>query len=167
MTWFDFGIGHLDCHSSNGYLRNTLHLNGMRMYFPQKKIFTLGSVWFVEHTSVLVDKTPGLYSLKRHRLIGIGILIIVNLRRSSDHLRFMMGISILARQHRYTETGSRLMTGKQVHRQACLILWAPAFTIGRGFPCINSLSRYEPDYINPWVRTYRQVSNIRRTLVGN
>ena len=35
----------------------------------------------------------GLYSLRRRRLISIGILII-NLRRSSDRLRFIMGIPI-------------------------------------------------------------------------
>ena len=39
----------------------------------------------------------GLYSLRRRRLTGIGIPII-NLRRSDDRLRFIMGIPILNRQ---------------------------------------------------------------------
>ena len=39
----------------------------------------------------------GLYSLRRRRLIGIGIPII-NLRRSSDRLRFIMGIPIPVRR---------------------------------------------------------------------
>ena len=38
----------------------------------------------------------GLYSLRRHRLTGIGIPII-NLRRSDDRLRFITGIPILIR----------------------------------------------------------------------
>ena len=38
----------------------------------------------------------GLHALRRHRLIGIGIPII-NLRRSPDRLRFIMGISISVR----------------------------------------------------------------------
>ena len=42
--------------------------------------------------------TLGLYSLRRRRLMGIGIPII-NLRRSDDRLRFIMGIPILIRQH--------------------------------------------------------------------
>ena len=40
---------------------------------------------------------PGLYSLRRRRLISIGILII-NLRRSSDGLRLIMGIPIPVRR---------------------------------------------------------------------
>ena len=42
-------------------------------------------------------KDLGLYSLRRRRLTGIGIPMI-NLRRSSDRLRFIMGIPILIRQ---------------------------------------------------------------------
>ena len=37
---------------------------------------------------------------------------IVNLRRSSDRLKFIMWIPILVRQHLYTETRSRLIAGK-------------------------------------------------------
>ena len=39
------------------------------------------------------NKIQVLYSLKRHRLIGIGIPII-NLRRSSDRIKFVFGIPI-------------------------------------------------------------------------
>ena len=42
-------------------------------------------------------RTLGLYSLRRRRLISIGIPII-NLRRSSDRLRFFMGIPIPVRR---------------------------------------------------------------------
>ena len=41
----------------------------------------------------------GLYSLRRQYLIGIGIPIII-LRRSSDRLRFIMGIPILISLHK-------------------------------------------------------------------
>ena len=44
----------------------------------------------------------GLYSLRRHRLTGIGIPII-NLRRSDDRLRFIMGIPILIRRRLLSE----------------------------------------------------------------
>ena len=40
---------------------------------------------------------PGLYSLRRRRLTGIGIPMI-NLRRSDDRLRFIIGIPILIRR---------------------------------------------------------------------
>ena len=43
-----------------------------------------------------LDTQQGLYSLRRRRLISIGIPII-NLRRSSDRLRFIMGIHIPVR----------------------------------------------------------------------
>ena len=46
--------------------------------------------------------TLGLYSLRRRRLISIGIPII-NLRRSSDRLRFIMGIPIPVRQRLLSE----------------------------------------------------------------
>ena len=44
----------------------------------------------------------GLYSLRRRRLINIGIPII-NLRRSSDRLRLMMGIPIPVRRRLFSE----------------------------------------------------------------
>ena len=44
-----------------------------------------------------IDLYLGLYSLRRRRLISIGIPII-NLRRSSDRLRFIMGIPIPVRR---------------------------------------------------------------------
>ena len=44
----------------------------------------------------------GLYSLRRRRLMGIGIPMI-NLRRSDDRLRFIMGIPILIRRHLLSE----------------------------------------------------------------
>ena len=52
------------------------------------------SAWWV--------KALGLYSLRRRRLTGIGIPMI-NLRRSDDHLRFIMGIPILIRRHFLSE----------------------------------------------------------------
>ena len=57
----------------------------------------------------------GFYSLRRHRLIGIGILII-NLRPSSDHLRFIIGIPIHVRQCFSVDTGPGLILPfKKVH----------------------------------------------------
>ena len=47
-------------------------------------------------------KPLGLYSLRRRRLISIGIPII-NLRRSSDRLRFVMGIPIPVRRRLLSE----------------------------------------------------------------
>ena len=47
-------------------------------------------------------KPQGLYSLRRRRLISIGIPII-NLRRSSDRLRFIMGIPIPVRRRLLSE----------------------------------------------------------------
>ena len=52
-----------------------------------------GGVFYDTVTSTILitsDRTQGLYSLKRERLIGKGIPI-TNLRRSSDRLRFIMG----------------------------------------------------------------------------
>ena len=49
------------------------------------------TVWRQSHVK------QGLYSLRRHRLISIGIPII-NLKRSSDRLRFIMGIPIPVRR---------------------------------------------------------------------
>ena len=51
--------------------------------------------WYVE------NRNQGFYSLKC-RLTGIGIPII-NLRRSDDRLRFIMGIPILTRQRLFSE----------------------------------------------------------------
>ena len=50
----------------------------------------------------LVWRIQGLYSLTRRRLISIGIPII-NLRRSSDRLRFIMGIPIPVRRRLLSE----------------------------------------------------------------
>ena len=50
----------------------------------------------------------GLYSLRRRRLISIGIPI-VNLRRSSDRLRFIMGIPIPVRRRLLVNRGPDLM----------------------------------------------------------
>ena len=46
---------------------------------------------------IQIQKMQGLYSLRIRRLISIGIPII-NMRRSSDHLRFIMGITIPVRR---------------------------------------------------------------------
>ena len=52
--------------------------------------------WPLFTTSRPWEQHTGLYSLRRRRLISIGIPII-NLRRSSDHLRFSIGIPIPVR----------------------------------------------------------------------
>ena len=59
--------------------------------------------WNVLLVAALIKKrNQGLYSLRRYHLIGIGILII-NLRRSSDHLRSLMEIPIPIRQCLFSE----------------------------------------------------------------
>ena len=49
-----------------------------------------------------IPNSLDLYSLRRHRLTGIGIPMI-NLRRSDDRLRFIMGIPILIRRRLLNE----------------------------------------------------------------
>ena len=49
----------------------------------------------------------GLYSLRRRRLMGIGIPMI-NLRRSDDRLRFIMGIPLLIRRRLLREWRPRM-----------------------------------------------------------
>ena len=51
----------------------------------------------------------GLYSLRRRRLISIGIPII-NLRRSSDRLRLIIGIPIPVRRRLLSESRPRIQT---------------------------------------------------------
>ena len=60
-------------------------------------------VWFISKASsgliqCVIQALQGLYLLRRRCLISIGIPII-NLRRLSDHLRFIMGIPIHVRWH--------------------------------------------------------------------
>ena len=59
-------------------------------------------MWFHICIAALYSPCVGLYSLRRRRLISIGILII-NLRRSSDRLRFIMGIPIPVRRRLLSE----------------------------------------------------------------
>ena len=47
---------------------------------------------------IFIQSIQGLYSLRRHRPVGVGIPII-NLRWSLDHHWFIMGIPILTRYH--------------------------------------------------------------------
>ena len=54
------------------------------------------------YSTFLLRNNLGLYSLRRRRLTGIGIPII-NLRRSDDRLRFIMGIPILIRRRLLSE----------------------------------------------------------------
>ena len=56
----------------------------------------------LQHCQMHQPENLGLYSLRRRRLTGIGIPII-NLRRSDDRLRFMMGIHILIRRRLFSE----------------------------------------------------------------
>ena len=51
---------------------------------------------------MIYPSTLGLFSLRRHHPIGIGIPII-NLRQLSDHLRFIMGIPISIRHCLFSE----------------------------------------------------------------
>ena len=62
--------------------------------------WVITSHWFVwcDYLSIYL----GLYSLRRRHLSGIGIPII-NLRRSDDRLRFIMGIPILIRRRLLSE----------------------------------------------------------------
>ena len=57
---------------------------------------------------ILMHIPQGLYSLRKHRLVDIGIPI-TNLRRSSDRLRFVMGIPIPTRQRLLVNKGLCLL----------------------------------------------------------
>ena len=54
------------------------------------------------HVFLFIFTIQGLYSLRKCRLTGIGITII-NLRRSDDRLRFIMGIPTLIRRRLLSE----------------------------------------------------------------
>ena len=54
--------------------------------------------WVTRTSTIILLNMQGFYSLRRHLLISIGIPII-NLRWSSDHLRFIMGIPLPVRRH--------------------------------------------------------------------
>ena len=54
----------------------------------------------------IIHITQGLYSLRRRRLTGIGTPNI-NLRRSDDRLRFIMGSSIVIRDRLLSEKRPR------------------------------------------------------------
>ena len=58
--------------------------------------------WITDIVADAPCKHQGLYSLRRHRLTGIGIPMI-NLRRSDDRLRFIMGIPIPVRRRLLSE----------------------------------------------------------------
>ena len=62
----------------------------------------------------------GLYSLRRRRLTGIGIPII-NLRRSDDRLRFIMGIPILIRRRLLSEYWEALEPVWNTSDRKCLV----------------------------------------------
>ena len=74
------------CLASSGHLQAQLWQNLNLVYQHMRGSFT----------------GQGLYSLRRRRLISIGIPII-NMRRSSDRLRFIMGIPIPVRRRRLSE----------------------------------------------------------------
>ena len=86
----------LECHKNWLILRSTwIHIStSSQKQFDTPKGQTVMTV---------VHSSPhGLYSLRRRRLISIGIPII-NLRRSSDRLRFIMGIPIPVRRRLFSE----------------------------------------------------------------
>ena len=72
----------------------------------------------------------GLYSLRRRHLISIGIPII-NLRRSSDRLRFIMGIPIPVRRRLLSEQRPRSLDG-----QVKFCITGPFFVDSTANPCI-------------------------------
>ena len=83
----------------------------MNNYIPQKNWCDYSSIsWskliavirITEAPGYVVKGDQGLYSLRRRRLISIGIPII-NLIRSSDRLRFIMGIPIPIRRRLLSE----------------------------------------------------------------
>ena len=67
-----------------------------------QKVKALGTCLMPNCYCPLINGLLGLYSLRRRRLISIGIPII-NLRRSSDHLKFIVGIPIPVRWHLLSE----------------------------------------------------------------
>ena len=64
--------------------------------------FSLSILLGADGEGLIKQLRVGSYSLGRHRFIRIWIPII-NLRRSSDRLRFIMGIPILIRRHLFSE----------------------------------------------------------------
>ena len=71
--------------------------------YPIFSIVTTVFYWLCTRWGITVrEVTLGLYSLRRRRLISIGIPII-NLRRSSDRFRFIMGIPIPVRRRLLSE----------------------------------------------------------------
>ena len=71
-----------------------------------------------------VSKTLGLYSLRRRRLISIGVPII-NLRRSSDRLRFIMWIPIPVRRVFLVNRGPEI-----IGMILCSSLWSNSLITG-------------------------------------
>ena len=63
---------------------------------------TLPKIHCIYASHISGDISHGLYSLGRQRFIGIGFPII-NLRRPSDRLRFIMGIPISAKRRHFSD----------------------------------------------------------------
>ena len=85
---------------------------------------------------IFIVEVLDLYLLERHHLFGIGNHII-NLRWSSDHLRFMMGIPIPTRLHGLVNTGLRFTQSnlswwphweKQSSKKSLMFLFCKHFT---------------------------------------
>ena len=80
-----------------------IHVTGE---FPAKMSSNAENVpiWWRHHGMTRSRETIShvIYSLRRHRPIGVGIPII-NLRRSLDRLRYIMGIPIPVRRRLYSE----------------------------------------------------------------
>ena len=86
------GIHGLACKKWSSFMWNAIYiLNIDTPYFTSQVSHGLSLLW-----------VHGLYSLRRHCLIGIRISII-NLRRSSDRLRFIMGIPLPIRWWFFSE----------------------------------------------------------------
>ena len=74
--------------------------------------------------TVMLHCGQGLHSTRRYRLIGIGIPII-NLRRSSDRLGFIMGIPISARWDLFSEqrpSCTKILIGLTMKSRLALVL---------------------------------------------
>ena len=119
----------------------------------------------IDEQATLVLVSQGLYSLRRQCLIVIGILI-MNLRRSSDHLRFIMGISIPIRQRPLSEKRPRMEICISVRqclfnekwpwsRYWCyglVIIYHKTLWYAFTYPCFNHTAlMYKPSIIHVYI----------------
>ena len=107
-NWMITSIPHRSCisHSALINLVHAFYGDGSSAGTGKLDIFLSGHEWFLfTFVDDIIQNHQwdlGLYSLRRHCLISIGIPII-NLRRSIDRLRFIMGIPLPIRQRLFSE----------------------------------------------------------------